>query len=156
MSEIQSQIEVRDDCIIIRNLEIRLYDAVDYLNSIPVYEYEQACINAFEIGFFCIQRVQNRNDTEFVKREFEYLLAELYKAVAIIPQALERRLVSQIGTENGQILAPMQSQINLTRAVISEQLEEVKKLFQQEMDISKDSSTLGVAMRKIQELLDSN
>ncbi|BBD63439.1 hypothetical protein NIES2109_62890 (plasmid) [Nostoc sp. HK-01] len=154
MSKIPSQIEIRDDRIIIRNLEIRLYDAVDYLKSIPDYEHEQACINIFEIGLFCVQRVQSRSDTEFVRREFEYLLAELDKAMAIIPQALERRLVSQIGAENRQILSPMQSQINVTRAFINQQIDEVKKLFQQELDVSRNSSTLSIALTNIEDLLD--
>ncbi|UKP01459.1 hypothetical protein [Nostoc sp. UHCC 0870] len=152
---IPSQIEVRNDCIIIRNLEISLYDAVDYLSSIPSDEYEQTCINIFEVGFFCIQRIQNRNDTEFVRREFDYLLAELYKTVATIPQALETRILSQLGAENKQILAPMQSQIGLTKAFINQQIDEVKRLFQQEIDVSKNSSTLGIAIRKIENLLDS-
>jgi hypothetical protein len=154
MSKIPHQIEVLDDSIIIQNLEIRLLDAVYFLQQIPENEQKAACINAFEIGFFCLQRVHHFDDVEFVKREFDYLLAELQKAVAIIPQALERNLASKIGIENGQLLAPMQSQINLTRAVIAEQLESVKNLFQQEIDISQDTSSLGAVMNKIQNLLD--
>lgn len=154
MSKIPHQIEVLDDSIIIQNLEIRLLDAVYFLQQIPENEQKAACVNAFEIGFFCLQRVHHFDDVEFVKREFDYLLAELQKAVAVIPQALEKNLASKIGSENGQLLAPMQSQINLTRAVITEQLESVKNLFQQEIDISADTSALGVVMNKIQNLLD--
>lgn len=154
MSKIPPQIEVLDDSIIIQNLQIRLLDAVYFLQQIPDDEQKAACISAFEIGFFCLQRVHHFDDVEFVKREFDYLLAELQKAVALIPQALERNLASKIGTDNGQLLAPMQTQINLTRAVIAEQLESVKNLFQQEIDISADTSSLGVVMNKIQNLLD--
>lgn len=154
MPKVPPQIEVLEDSIIIQNLEIRLFDAVNFLQQIPENEQKAACINAFEIGFFCLQRVHHFDDVEFVKREFDYLLAELQRAVALIPQALEKNLASKIGTENGQLLAPMQSQINLTRAVIAEQLESVKNLFQQEINISEDTSTLGAVMNKIQNLLD--
>lgn len=154
MSKIPPQIEVLEDSIIIQNLEIRLFDAVDFLQQIPEHEQKAACINAFEIGFFCLQRVHNFDDVEFVRREFDYLLAELQRAVALIPQALEKNLASKIGTENGQLLAPMQTQIHLTRAVIAEQLESVKILFQQEIDISSDTSSLGGVINKIQNLLD--
>lgn len=154
MSNTPCQIEVLNDRIIIQNLEIYLYDAVDYFKSIPADEYEQACINIFEVGFFASERIKNRNDMEFVRREFDYLLAELYKAVGTIPQALSTTLVSQIGAENKQILAPMQSQINLTRDFLNRQIEELKKLFQQELDVSRNSSTLGIALTNIEDLLD--
>ncbi|MGI2906809.1 hypothetical protein [Tolypothrix sp. VBCCA 56010] len=156
MSKIPPQIEVLDDSIIIQNLEISLFDAVDFLQQIPESERKAACINAFEIGFFCLQRVHQNDDVEFVKREFDYLLAELEKAVALIPSSLEKNLASKIGTENGQLLAPMQTQIHLTRAVIAEQLEAVRNLFISEIDISKDTSTLGGVINKIQNLLDPN
>lgn len=156
MSKIPPQIEVQDNCIIIQNLEIRLFDAVAFLQQIPEHEQKAACINAFEIGFFCLQRVHHFDDVEFVRREFDYLLAELERAVAVIPQALSKNLASKIGTENGQLLAPMQAQILLTKAVIAEQLESVKILFQQEIDISSDTSSLGGVMNKIQNLLDPN
>jgi len=154
MSKIPPQIEVLEDSIIIQNLEIRLFDAVQFLQQIPDYEQKAACINAFEIGFFCLHRVHHFDDVEFVRREFDYLLAELQRAVAVIPQALEKNLASKIGTDNGQLLAPMQMQINLTRAVIAEQLESVKNLFLSEIDISSDTSSLGGVMNKIQNLLD--
>ena len=156
MSKIPPQIEVLSDSIIIQNLEIRLFDAIEFLRQIPESEQKAACINAFEIGFFCLQRVHHFDDVEFVRREFDYLLAELQRAVALIPSSLEKNLASKIGTENGQLLAPMQAQIHLTRAVITEQLEAVRNLFISEIDISKDTSTLGGVINKIQNLLDPN
>jgi len=154
MSKIPPKIEILSDSIIVQNLEIRLFDAVEFLRQIPENEQKAACINAFEIGFFCLQRVHHFDDVEFVRGKFDYLVAELQKAVAVIPSSLEKNLASKIGTENGQLLAPMQAQIHLTRAVITEQLESVRNLFISEIDISEDTSALGRVMNKIQNLLD--
>ncbi|MHC5724793.1 MAG: hypothetical protein ACYT04_34360 [Nostoc sp.] len=146
-------IEVMDNCIFVRDLEIPLREAVDYLQLLPQSEKERACLNAFEVGFFCLQRVQTLTDTEFVKRQFESLLVDISKAVGVIPETLEQRLINQIGTDDGQVFALIQNQINLTKVVLTEQLEGVRKLFQQEIDTSKETSTLGSVMKKLQDLL---
>ncbi|MBN3951965.1 MAG: hypothetical protein HWQ38_38065 [Nostoc sp. NMS7] len=146
-------IEVMDNCIFVRDLEIPLREAIDYLQLLPQSEKEKACLNAFEVGFFCLQRVQTLTDTEFVKRQFESLLVDISKAVGVIPETLEQRLISQLSTDDGQVFALIQNQINLTKAVLTEQLEGVRILFQQEIDTSKETSTLGGVMKKLQDLL---
>ena len=154
MSKIPPQIEVRDDCIIIHNLEIRLFDAVDLVQQIPGYEHEDFCRNVFEVGFFCLQRSQTRSDTEFIKRQFESLLSKLYKDINEIPNNLEKKLVDQIGTESGQVLAPLKGQVDLTKAVIDAQLEVVTNFLNQKFDPSQQTSVFGSAVQKIQDLLD--
>jgi len=154
MSKIPSQIEVRNDCILIRNLEIRLFDAVDYLQQLPEYEHEDFCRNALEVGFFCLQRTQTRSDTEFFKRQFDSLLSELYAAVGTIPNTIEAKLAEKIGTNDGQLLAPLQGQINSTTVVINAQLEAVRNFLNQEFNPSKESSVFGSAITRIQNLLD--
>lgn len=154
MSKIPSQIEVRNDCIIIRNLEIRLFDAVDYLQQLPEYEHEDFCRNALEVGFFCLQRTQTRSDTEFVKRQFDSLLSELYAAVGTIPNTIEAKLADKIGTNEGQLLAPIQGQINLITAVLNARLEAVTNFLNQEFNPSQETSVFGSAVQKIQNLLD--
>ncbi|MEH2338890.1 hypothetical protein [Nostoc sp.] len=149
------KIELRDDCIIIRNLEIRLFDAVDYLQPIPEYDYEAVCINAFEIGFFCLKRIENRSDTEFVKQQFNVLLNELYQAVNEIPNTISAQLANQIGIENGQLLAPLQGQINLTTAVMNAQIKAVSDFLNQKFDPSQQNSVFGSAVQKIENLLDN-
>lgn len=74
MTQVPPKIELRDDQIIISNLQIRLFEASDYLHQLPDYDREAACVKAFEMGFFCLQRTENLNDTQFVKQQFNALL----------------------------------------------------------------------------------
>ncbi len=151
-----AKISVLNNQIKIHELEIVLPDAVHYLQQIPPAEYEQTCLRAFEMGLFCLQRVQNRTEIEFVKRQMETLLTEFNKAVAAIPETLEKKLVSQIGADNGQVLAPIKAEINLTKAVLTTQVDAVRTLLAQDIDPSKNSSVLGAALNKIQNLLNPN
>ncbi|MBD1836216.1 hypothetical protein H6F61_26920 [Cyanobacteria bacterium FACHB-472] len=105
------------------------------------------------MGLFCLQRVQNRTEIEFVKRQMETLLSEFNKAVGAIPETLEKKLVSQIGAENGQVLAPIKAEINLTKAVLTTQVDAVRVLLAQDIDPSKSSSVLGAALNKIKDML---
>ena len=156
MSEIPPQIELRDDRIIISNLEIRLFEANDYLHQLPDYEHEAACVKAFEMGFFCLQRTENLNDTQFVKQQFTALLNELYQAVNEIPNTISAQLANKIGTDEGQLLAPLQGQISLTTAVMDAQIKAVSDFLNQEFNPSQETSVFGSAIQKIQNLLDEN
>lgn len=154
MSQIPPQIELRDNCIFINNLQIRLFEASDYLHQLPDYEYEAACVKAFEMGFFCLQRTENFSDTQFVKQQFNALLNELYQAVNEIPNTISAQLANKIG--DGQLLAPLQGQISLTTAVMDAQIKAVSDFLNQEFNPSQETSVFGSAVQKIQNLLDEN
>lgn len=154
MSKIPPQIELRDSCIFINNLEIRSFEASDYLHQLPDYEREAACVKAFELGFFCLQRTENINDTQFVKQQFNALLNELYQAVNEIPNTISAQLANKIGTGEGQLLAPLQGQISLTTAVMDAQIKAVSDFLNQEFNPSQETSVFGSAVQKIQNLLD--
>ena len=156
MSKIPPQIELRDDCIFINNLQIRLFEASDYLHQLPDYEREAACIKAFEMGFFCLQRTENFNDTQFVKQQFNAFLNELYQALNQIPNTISAQLANKIGTGEGQLLAPLQGQINLTTAVMDARIKAVSDFLNQEFNPSQETSVFGSAVQKIQNLLDEN
>lgn len=152
MSKIPPQIELRDSCIFINNLEIRSFEASDYLHQLPDYEREAACLKAFELGFFCLQRTENINDTQFVKQQFNALLNELYQAVNEIPNTISAQLANKIGT--GEVLGPLQGQISLTTAVMDAQIKAVSDFLNQEFNPSQETSVFGSAVQKIQNLLD--
>jgi hypothetical protein len=150
-----SQIKVRDDRILIHNLEIVGKDAVDYLQRLPEDERDRTCISAFEIGFRCLETTQNSQDIEFVKRQIAGLLTDVEKAIALIPNTVQQELLGKLGTKDGQVLAPVQRQINEVSAVTKERVNEVKTLLSQDIDPSKETSVLGNALKNIKNLLDA-
>ena len=95
-----SKIESLNDRILIHSLEIVGKEAVDYLQRVPAEEHERACLRAFEVGIFCLERTQTSQDTEFVRRQIQSLLTEVEKAVGVIPDAVQRELVGKIGTHD--------------------------------------------------------
>lgn len=150
-----SQINLIDDRILIHNLEIVGKDAVDYLQRVPEEERDRTCISAFEIGFRCLETTQNSQDIEFVKRQIAALLTDVEKAIALIPNTVQQELLGKLGTKDGQVLAPVQRQINEVSAVTKERVNEVKTLLSQDIDPSKETSVLGNALKNIKNLLDA-
>lgn len=152
--ELSGNIDLLNDRILIHDLEVLLPDALSYLQLLPESERKRACLSAFEIGFFCLQRIQSRSDVDFVKRQMESLLSEFHQAVAVIPETIEKRLALKIGTKDGQLLAPLQHTINLTQTLLTDKVKEVRTLLDKDIDPSKQSSVVGSFLKKIQDLLD--
>ncbi|KKD35883.1 hypothetical protein [Limnoraphis robusta] len=171
-----SRIEITDNRISICNLEISDKEAVDYLQRLPQEEWEKACIKAFQIGILCLERTQTTQDTEFVKRQIDTLITQVEQAVKTIPEAVEKQLDSKVaevektvgeipetvqkeligkmGTENGQVLAPVKQQVREVSEAIHRQLKDVQDLLSREIDPSRNTSTLGKALEQLKNLLD--
>jgi hypothetical protein len=149
-----SQIKVMDNRILIHNLEIVGKDAVDYLQRVPEEERERICISALEVGFRCFETTKNSQDIEFVKRQIAALLTDVEKAIALIPDTVQQELLNKLGTQEGQVLSPVQTLIHQVSGVTKERVDEVKALLSQDIDPSKETSVLGNALKNIKALLD--
>lgn len=150
-----SQIEIAGDRILIHNLQIS-GDAVDYLQRVPESERKDAIIKALEVGIFCLERTQTAQDVDFVKRQIQSLLAEVKEIVGGVPKTVELELLNKIGTAEGQVLAPVQTQVLLASRQITNKLDDVKTILSQDIDPAKESSVLGSVLKTIKNLLDSN
>ncbi|MBN3869267.1 hypothetical protein [Nostoc sp. JL33] len=149
-----SNIEIQNDRILIHNLEITGKDTVDYLLRLPQEERDRAIIQALEVGVFCLERTQNSQDIDFFKRQIQSLLAEVTQIVGGVPKTVEQQLISKIGTADGQVLAPIQTQVNLISRELTIRLNEVKNFLSQDIDPAKESSVLGKALKDMKNLLD--
>lgn len=150
----EHKIEVSDTSVRVINLEIRNKDISDYLRAIPEEEREQNFVRAVEVGVFCIERVQTRQDTEFIRRQMDSLLLEFEKTSQLIPEKVETALIGKVGVDEGQVLAPLKSIVNDTSKVLAERVKEVKDLLSQEVDPSKETTTLGKALKTLKDMLD--
>jgi hypothetical protein len=150
----EQKIEVSDTSIRVTNLEIRNKDISDYLRAIPEEEREQNFVRAVEVGVFCIERVQTRQDTEFIRRQMDSLLLQFENASQLIPEKVETALIGKVGVDEGQVLAPLKLIVNDTSKVLAERVKEVKDLLSQEVDPSKETTTLGKALRALKDMLD--
>jgi regulator of replication initiation timing len=149
-----SPIALLGDHIVIRNLEIHCEDGVEYLQRFPPSEHESICLDALELGFICLQTVQARHSNEFVRRQMDTLLMTFETSVTRIAEAYEEELIAKIGTDNGQLLAPLKAQINQTAAILTAQVEGVRTLLNQDIDPRNETTVLGSALRSLALLLD--
>ncbi|MEH2199642.1 hypothetical protein [Nostoc sp.] len=136
-------------------MAIPLKNAISYLQQFPQSEYEDICRDAFELGFLCLQTAQTRHGNELIKQQMESLLVEFQQAVKVIAESFGQELVNQVGTDNGQLLAPLQAQINLTSAVLTEKLNSVGTLLTQEIDPARETSVVGRFLNSLRQLLDA-
>ena len=150
----EHKIEVSDTSVRVTNLEIHNKDISDYLRAIPEEEREQNFVRAVEVGVYCIERVQTRQDTEFIRRQMDSLLLQFENASQLIPEKVETALIGKVGVDEGQVFAPLKLIVNDTSKVLAERVKEVKDLLSQEVDPSKETTTLGKALRALKDMLD--
>jgi hypothetical protein len=150
----RSPIELLRDHIVIRDLAVHYKDGVEYLHQFPPSEYENICRDALELGFVCLQTAQARHSNELVRRQMDTLLMTFETSVTRIAEAYEDELIAKIGTDNGQLLAPLKAQITQTATVLSAQVEGVRTLLNQDLDPRNETTVLGSALRSLALLLD--
>ena len=149
-----SVIEITGHTVVIRELIISRSDVADFLASVPEDDREGLAREAFEVGVFCLERARGGKDMDFVRRQVESLLTTVENAVRLIPQATEEKLLAKLGTGDGQVLAPVQVLVQQVERGTQQQLREVRELLANEIDPSKESSSLAKALKKMTDLLD--
>ena len=105
------------------------------------------------MGFACVQVAQARQDTTFVEQRMQSLLSEFQIAASTIAQSFEEELLSQIGVDNGQVLAPLKVQIAQTAAVLTAQVDGVRTLLSRDIDPHKETSVIGSVLKTLTNLL---
>lgn len=147
------RIEIIENKIFIHNLEISQRDVVAYLQNVPEEERKVALLEAIEVGIFSLRRAKNNQDTEFVKRQIESFLSDVQRAVEKIPQAVEENLVGKIGSHDGQVLAPIRQLVEQVSLTTTQRIDDVKSLLSQEIDPSRETSTIGRILSELKKLL---
>jgi len=149
-----ARIEILENGIRIVDLEVPRREVSDFIGSLPEPERAATVARAVELGVLALERAHTGQDLEFVRRQINSLLQDVQATVAKIPEETQKSLVAKIGTGEGQVLAPVQSLVGQVGRAADEKLAEVKQLLSQEIDPSKETSTLSKALRTLRDLLD--
>jgi hypothetical protein len=91
--------------------------ATEYLGRQPRAHWPQFFARALEVGAFCLERASTSQDMEFVRRQADRLMGEVASAMRTIPTTVTAELVNLVGTNQGQVLAPIARLVNSTTAV---------------------------------------
>lgn len=147
-------ISILETGIRISDLEVPRKDVADFLRSASERDRDNTLVRAIEVGVFCLERANSAQDLEFVRRQVESLIDKVQEAVGTIPEQTQKTLIGKIGAGEGQVLAPIASVVKETSTVIANRVNDVRTLLTQDLDPSKETSTLGMALRKLRNLLD--
>lgn len=153
-SGVPVRIEIVHDGVLIHELDVPRKAVADYLREVPVLERGGALVHALEVGVFCLERASGARDLDFVRKQVEALLTGVDRTVSGIPEALKGKLIEQLGTDDGQVLAPVQHLVDEVATVLTERLNGVRDLISDKIDPEKRSSTLGQALGALKDLLD--
>lgn len=143
-----------DQGLRITDLEVPRKDIADFLRTLDEPDVETTLIQAMEVGVFCLERARMSQDTEFVRRQIDLLLNHVETTVKKIPDDTQRALVEKIGTNNGQVLAPLREMIDAATKLTTDKLKEVRTFLTQEIDPDKETTTLGKALKTLRDVLD--
>lgn len=148
------KISVFDGGIRVTDLEVPRKDIADFLRTVDEADVETTLIQAMEVGVFCLERARMSQDTEFVRRQIDLLLNHVETTVRKIPDDTQKALIEKIGTNNGQVLAPLREMIDTATKLTTDKVKEVRTLLTQEIDPDKETTTLGKALKTLRNLLD--
>ena len=149
-----ANIEVLESAVRIRDLEVARKDVADFLRGIPEEEREVTVVRAIEVGAFCLERARTAQDLEYVKRQVEGLVHQVGDQVKQIPGDVEKALAEKIGIGEGQVLAPIQVLIDTMTTGLVEKLGDVRKLLDQEIDPTRETTTLAKALAAVRNMVD--
>jgi hypothetical protein len=152
--DLESFIEVGETSVVVHELLVDSREVASYLRSQREGTRRTALLQALEVGVHCLECASSTRDVDFVRAQITDLLSEVERAVEQIPENVERGLIARIGVDEGQVLAPVRLLLTDVRSASSERLREVQTLLTDEIDPSRESSTLGKALRVLTELLD--
>ena len=138
----------------ITDLDVPKKDIADFLRTVDEADVETTLVQAIEVGIFCLERARTSQDTEFVRRQIDLLINHVEAAVKRIPEETQKALVEKIGTNNGQVLAPIREMVDTAAKLTAERVRDVRTLLTQEIDPEKESTTLGKALKTLRNLLD--
>ena len=147
-------IEVLDAAVRVMDLEIPSKNVADFLRNTPTDQRPSAFIRAVEVGVFSLERAQTEQNTQLLQLQVKTLLSDFEKAVADIGAKTKETILAQIGTSDGQALAPVRIVIDEATKAINQRIGDVRSMVEQHIDPSKQDSTLGMALGQIKAMLD--
>ncbi len=148
--EAPAPVQLEESAVILNGLRIEDERVARFLRDLPADERERTVAQAVRLGILCLERVNTHADVDYLRKETQAMVGEVQKVVGDFGASL----LKQVGTGDGQVLAPVKLQIDLAQKTLHERLDSVKKLLADEMDPAKGTSTLGKALKTVHDLVD--
>lgn len=154
LNKADAKVEILEGCIKINDITILNSDVVNYFRNRPAELREEDLKQAIRVGVFCLERASAGQNLDFVKREVNDLINKVQNSIMKIPAETEKRLLEKLGTGDGQVLAPINHLVKVVSEAANEKIDSIRTLLQDEIDPTKDTSSLGKALSELRNLLD--
>ena len=149
-----THISFDDDAVRIDGLEIADRELSEYLQSFSIEDHESRLLYLIDVGLACAQRASLLQDKDFVRKELNSVLDSVQGVVSTIPEDVKTKILAELGTGEGQALQPVDKKVDEISKVLKERIEDIRKLLAEDIDPSKETSTVSKAFKKIERALD--
>jgi hypothetical protein len=148
------KVRVRSGQVLVKDLVIASREVADYLKEVSEPDRARTLVRATEVGVFCLERAVASRDLDFVRQQLDQQLRLVTAELEKIPAKVQQELLKHVGTEKGQVLAPLAATVATTDKIIREKLTAVHSLFDGHIDPRRADTTLGRALHTITTILD--
>ncbi|MCC9643011.1 hypothetical protein LOC71_12045 [Rhodopirellula sp. JC740] len=149
-------VEIDGDTVRLNNVLITDNDLARHLEPLSAEERITELTSIIEVGLFCVTRAAARTDMDFVRTQAERILAIVGTQLGGLPTTVRDNILSKLGTSDGQVLKPVKDQVDHVHRTLTGQVDTLTKLINEVLDPTKDSTSLGRAIKKIDGKLDPN
>lgn len=150
MTNSKDSITITSTGVHIEDFDITNRDVAEFLEPFEPDQRPTELRHAVEVGVFCLNRANSSMDIEFIKGRVNEIINDLGVRMEDTTDKLGQELVKKLGSEDGQVLKPIVDLINQVAKATKERLIEVRD----EIDPSKDTSSVGKAIKGFRDLLD--
>jgi hypothetical protein len=150
----KDQIVIGEDDLVHLQMVMKPPEIAAYLRRFPHEKRAGALSDAALVGVFCLERVANFRDLDFVRQLLEQQARAVAAELEKLPGKVESALTKQLGSKKGKVLAPVVTTVTSAERVVKEKLSDVQKLLNGQIDPRRRDGALGKAIAEIQTMLD--
>lgn len=144
------------DTMTIKDFKMTNPELTRYLLSFPMDDQTSKLSDLVEVGLFCTQRTAVRQDKDFVENQLRDVVGSVEKVMANIPELVKQKVLSGLGTGEGQALHPVNTKVDEISAVLKHRMDDVRKLLSDDIDPQKETSKVAQVFNKLEKALDPN
>jgi hypothetical protein len=149
-----SAVTVQNEGVVVNDLWIANREVVEYVARFPDEERAGAVTRAVEVGVAVLERYESSRNMDFLRQQADAIVAGFNGAVQAIPPTLQAELMKNLGTKDGQALAPVATLVAQAEKILRDKLGEVQSLLSDHIDPRRSDSTLGCALERLKIILD--
>ena len=153
LPDLDSSIEVGETSVVMRDFVVESREVAASFVPIRKGRVERPSCRPSRLVLHCLECASSTRDVDFVRGQITELLSDVERAVEQIPTRWSAALWrNRCRRRPGP--RPVRLLLTDVRSASSERLREVQTLLTEEIDPSRESSTLGKALRVLTDLLD--